>query len=50
MTPRYVAFVRHEHVASWLALGWLSTGPLPGTHGHWSSCLEWLCDCVVRRP
>jgi hypothetical protein len=50
MTPRFVAWVRHEHVAAWLALGWDYGGVLPGRHGEWSAALEWLCDCKVRRP
>jgi hypothetical protein len=50
MIPRFVAFVRHEKVAAWLALGWQYAGVLPGNHGNWSAALHWLCDCEVRRP
>ena len=49
MTPRFVAWVRHEHVPAWLALGWHYGGVLPGNHGIWSAALEWRCDCEVRR-
>lgn len=50
MTPRYVAWVRHEHVAAWLTLGWHYGAVLPGQHGEWSAALEWLCACPVVRP
>lgn len=50
MRARYIAFVAHHNVNTWLLLGWLCRGPLPGIHGYWSCGVEWLCDCPVRWP
>jgi hypothetical protein len=47
---RLYRFVRHENVDAYERLGWLNTGPLPGPHGFWSACLEWLCDCPAPTP
>jgi len=48
--PVEIRFIRIEHIDVWLRLGWLDTGPLPGGHGHWSHCLEWICDCPIPVP
>lgn len=47
---REYRFVRHESVAAYERLGWLNTGPLPGPHGAWSCCLEWVCSCPAPSP
>jgi hypothetical protein len=46
----HIAFVAWPDVPKWLALGWHYAGPLPGSHGHWSACMEWRCDCPMKEP
>jgi hypothetical protein len=48
--PVEIRFIRVENIADWLLCGWHDTGPLPGRHGDWSHCLEWICACPVVYP
>ena len=40
-------YIRHQHVAAHLALGWMIAADLGPTHGQWS-VLMWHCDCGDR--
>lgn len=41
MSEFYMAYVPHEAVASYLALGWKAIAPTPGAHGAYSTLMRW---------
>lgn len=48
---RTFRFVRWEHAADFLRLGWCPNDTLADTyHEQWAVCMEWLCGCMLVEP